>query len=340
MERKMTLTPEETKSRPVLVTGAAGFIGSHLVDTLLASGREVIGVDSFTDYYAASVKEGNLAAALTHPRFTLVRADLTTLELGPLVGAASLVYHLAGQPGVRGSWGQRFEVYTRNNVLATQRLLEACLAAGGRPLIYASSSSAYGNLSSMPLREDMAPAPVSPYGVTKLAAEHLCRLYAAVYGLPTLSLRLFTVYGPRQRPDMAFRRFLTAAAAGEEITLYGDGTQTRDFTFVQDVVAAFIAGGEACTSQARPEGRIRGQVVNIAGGSRVSVNEVLEEVARLAGARPRIQRLPPQPGDVQDTWADTTAARELLGFAPRVQVAEGLAAEWEEIRRRDSRIRR
>jgi UDP-glucuronate 4-epimerase len=329
----MTMILERTGDRPVLVTGAAGFIGSHLVETLLAGGQPVVGVDCFTDYYAAGVKERNLAKALTHPCFRFVHADVATMDLGQLVGAASCVYHLAGQPGVRGSWGQRFEEYVRNNILATQRLLESCLAAGGTPVVYASSSSVYGNLSTMPLREDMTLAPVSPYGVTKLAAEHLCRLYAAVYGLPTLSLRLFTVYGPRQRPDMAFSRFLTAAAAGDEITVYGDGTQTRDFTFVEDVVAAFVAGGDLL-SQAATEGRGRGQVVNIAGGSCVSVREVLAAVARLTGARLRIRQLPPQPGDVQDTWADTTAARELLDFGPRVSLLEGLEAEWNQIRQR------
>jgi nucleoside-diphosphate-sugar epimerase len=315
-----------------------------LVDALLAEGREVVGIDCFTDYYAAAIKERNLAAAHVDPRFRLIRGDLVTMDLKQLVGAARCVYHLAGQPGVRGSWGQRFEEYTRNNVLATQRLLEACIAAGGTPLVYASSSSAYGNLPVMPLAEDMAPAPISPYGVTKLAAEHLCRLYATAYGLSTLSLRLFTVYGPRQRPDMAFTRFLTAAAAGEEITVYGDGTQTRDFTFVGDVVAAFLQGGRMCAPDSGAPGSgaagsgaavcDRGRVVNIAGGSRASVNEVLAEVARLAGSPLRIRRLPPQAGDVQDTWADTTAAAELLGFAPRVGLAEGLAFQWEEIRRR------
>jgi UDP-glucuronate 4-epimerase len=185
----------------------------------------------------------------------------------------------------------------------------------------------------MPLREDMALAPLSPYGVTKLAAEHLCRLYGAVYGVPTLSLRLFTVFGPRQRPDMAFSRFLAAAAADEEITLYGDGAQTRDFTYVGDVVAAFMAGG-ACLTGAGAEKPVRGRVLNVAGGTRASVNEVLDEVARLTGAPLRIRRLPPQPGDVQDTWADTAAARELLGFAPQVGLAAGLAFEWEEVRTR------
>jgi nucleoside-diphosphate-sugar epimerase len=307
----------------VLVTGAAGFIGSHLCDRLLADGWRVTGLDCFTDYYAREVKERHLASASAHPTFELVEADLVTADLAPLLAGVQLVYHLAGQPGVRGSWGPQFEVYTRNNILATQRLLEAALAAGQKPIVYASSSSAYGNLPVMPLHEEMAPAPVSPYGVTKLAAEHLCRLYAAVYELPTVSLRLFTVYGPRQRPDMGFQRFLSAAAVDDEITLYGDGTQTRDFTYVGDVVGGFMAAGQVCL-----EGRATGQVANIAGGVRASVNEVLAEVARLAGRPLRLRTLPAQPGDVRDTWADTTLAQELLGFRPVVGLAEGLARQW------------
>lgn len=307
----------------VLVTGAAGFIGSHLCDRLLADGWRVTGLDCFTDYYAREMKEQHLALARQHPAFELVEADLLTVELAPLLADVQLVYHLAGQPGVRGSWGPQFEVYTRNNILATQRLLEAALAGRKTPIVYASSSSAYGNLPVMPLHEDMAPAPVSPYGVTKLAAEHLCRLYAAVYGLQTVSLRLFTVYGPRQRPDMGFQRFLSAAAADREITLYGDGTQTRDFTYVSDVVSGFVAAGQVCL-----EGRAAGQVANIAGGVRASVNEVLAEIARLAGHPLRLRTLPAQPGDVRDTWADTTLAQALLGFRPIVGLAEGLARQW------------
>jgi UDP-glucose 4-epimerase len=309
--------------RPVIVTGAAGFIGSHLCEALLASGQRVIGIDCFTDYYARPVKEANLAAALAHPCFRLVEADLATADLAALLADVAVIYHLAGQPGVRGSWGKQFEIYTHNNILVTQRLLEASLAAGKVPLVYSSSSSAYGNLPTMPLAEGMAPAPVSPYGVTKLAAEHLCRLYSAAYCLPTVSLRLFTVYGPRQRPDMAFHRFLSAAAAGEEIPLYGDGGQTRDFTYAADVVDAFLAAGALCV-----QGRATGQVANIAGGTRASVNEVLAEVAALAGRELRIRRLPAQPGDVRDTWADTQVAAELLGFRPHVGLREGLARHW------------
>jgi len=305
--------------RPVLVTGAAGFIGSHLCEALLARGRQVIGVDCFTDYYARGVKENNLRNALGQPGFRLVEADLVEADLARLLDGVEVIYHLAGQPGVRGSWGRQFEVYTRNNILATQRLLEASRAANDIPLVYASSSSAYGNRPEMPLRESAAPAPISPYGVTKLAAENLCRLYNDVYGLPTLSLRLFTVYGPRQRPDMGFQRFLRAAAAGKEIELYGDGTQTRDFTYVADVVRAFLLAGEACLAR-----RTDVQVINIAGGTRASVNEVLAAIASLAGGELRLRRLPAQPGDVRDTWADTRLAASALGFRPEIDLPAGL----------------
>ena len=315
---------DNTFERPVLVTGAAGFIGSHLCEALLARGRQVVGVDSFTDYYARTAKESNLSKALAHPRFRLVEANLVDVDLPRLLDGVELIYHLAGQPGVRGSWGSQFEVYVRNNILATQRLLEASLAAGKIPLVYASSSSVYGNRPEMPLQETAAPAPISPYGVTKLAAEHLCRLYNDVYGLPTLSLRLFTVYGPRQRPDMAFRRFLKAAAAGQEIELYGDGTQTRDFTYVADVVRAFLLAGDKCLARDTAV-----QVVNVAGGTRASVNEVLDAIAALAGGNLKVRRLPAQPGDVRDTWADTGVAASVLGFHPEISLTVGLERQWQ-----------
>lgn len=310
--------------RPVLVTGAAGFIGSHLCEALLARGRQVLGIDSFTDYYARAAKESNLTKSLAHPRFRLVEADLVDVDLPRLLDGVDLIYHLAGQPGVRGSWGSQFEVYVRNNILATQRLLEASLAAGKIPLVYASSSSVYGNRPEMPLQESAVPAPISPYGVTKLAAEHLCRLYNDVYGLPTLSLRLFTVYGPRQRPDMAFRRFLKAAASGQEIELYGDGAQTRDFTYVADVVRAFLLAGDKCLARDTAV-----QVVNVAGGTRASVNEVLDAIATLAGGSLSVRRLPAQPGDVRDTWADTGVAASALGFHPEISLMVGLERQWQ-----------
>jgi len=311
----------------VLVTGAAGFIGSHLCESLLARNHRVIGLDCFTDYYDAGRKRANLAGALAHPNFTLVEEDLLQVDLPALIGQVDMIYHLAGQPGVRGSWGQQFEVYTRNNILATQRLLEANARAGGRPLVYASSSSVYGNLREMPLCEAVALAPVSPYGVTKLAAEYLCRLYHDIHHLPTVCLRLFTVYGPRQRPDMAFGRFLSALDRGEQITVFGDGGQTRDFTYVADVVEAFQLGmAYCCTDRAGLAGA--DLVFNVAGGARASVHDVLALAADITGNALRVRNEPPQPGDVRDTWADTTRARQALGFRAGTGLREGLYAQW------------
>lgn len=326
MSTDITWPPYDWNNKMVIVTGSAGFIGSHLVDSLLADGHRVIGVDSFADYYDRGTKEDNIAPAVGQANFRLVEADLTTADLASLLQDVDLIFHVAGQPGVRGSWGEQFEIYTRNNILATQRLLEAAVAAGKIPLVYASSSSLYGNLTTMPLAEDMTPAPVSPYGVTKLAAEHLCRLYSAVHGLPTISLRLFTVYGPRQRPDMAFQRFLTALLKGQEIILYGDGLQTRDFTFVGDVVRAFRLAGERCKA-----GQHSGQVFNVAGGARVALREVLTLLPTVAGRELRVRTLPAQSGDVRDTWADTTSIKTCLGFSPGVALFEGLQTQWQHV---------
>lgn len=301
-----------------LVTGAAGFVGSHLAAALLARGGAVVGLDAFTNYYARTLKEANLAPLRALPNFRFIEGALQTVDLASTLDGVTHVFHLAGQPGVRKSWGQDFSSYTSDNVDATQRLLEA---AKSRPLerfVFASSSSVYGDGVSLPMREDARVSPVSPYGVTKLAAEHLCHLYALSYGVPTVSLRYFTVYGPRQRPDMAFHRFLSAAWTGEPITLYGDGTQTRDFTFVADAVAATMAAGD----RGEP-----GAVYNIGGGSRVSVKEVLVLIERVTGRSVRVIREQAQRGDMRDTFADTTRARSAIGFAPTVSLADGLAAE-------------
>ena len=222
----------------VVVTGAAGFIGSHVAESLLADGHEVVGIDCFTDYYPRPIKEANVRGLRAHARFRLVEACLQEADLPPLLDGAAHVYHLAAQAGVRASWGRDFALYTDHNVLATQRLLEAALTVGRPTLVYASSSSVYGDAPGLPLREDGPCRPISPYGVTKLAGEHLAVLYHRNHGLPTVSLRFFTVYGPRQRPDMAFHRFLEAARRGGEVTVFGDGRQTRDFTYVADVVTA------------------------------------------------------------------------------------------------------
>jgi len=307
----------------VVVTGAAGFIGSHLCERLLADGLEVIGFDCFTDYYPRAVKERNLAALRQSPRFRLVEERLQDAPLARHLEGAGHVYHLAAQAGVRASWGREFAHYTEHNVLATQRLLEAALEAGRPRIVYASSSSVYGDSSVLPLREDAACRPVSPYGVTKLAAEHLALLYQRNHGLATVALRFFTVYGPRQRPDMAFHKFLKAARDGQPITVYGDGTQTRDFTYVDDIVAAV----RAAALSGRP-----GCVYNVGGGERVALNEVLRLIERVAGRRLEIQRQEPQMGDMRDTFADTTAAARDLGFRSTVTLPEGLAREWEWIR--------
>ena len=304
----------------VVVTGTAGFIGSHLAERLLADGHEVTGVDCFTDYYPRPVKEANLARLRDHGAFRLVEARLQDADLAPIVDGASHVYHLAAQAGVRASWGREFSHYTEHNVLATQRLLEAAIGHGSPRVVYASSSSVYGDAPSLPLREDGPCAPISPYGVTKLAAEHLARLYHRNHGLPTVSLRFFTAYGPRQRPDMAFHRFLKAARDGGPITVYGDGLQTRDFTYVDDIVAAVRAAGLS----GRP-----GTVYNVGGGERIALNDVLRLVGEITGRPLQIQREESQKGDMRDTFADTVAATRDLGFRSTVGLAEGLAREWQ-----------
>lgn len=303
-----------------LVTGAAGFIGSTLAERLLADDVDVVGLDSFTDYYPRPIKEANLAPLRRHPRFSFVQASLQEADLDAVLDGVTHVFHLAAQAGVRKSWGSQFDVYVVNNISATQRLLERC---AGRPLerfVYASTSSVYGDAVPIPMREDARPQPVSPYGVTKLAAEHLCFLYQASYGVPCVAVRYFTVYGPRQRPDMGFHKFLSAAIEGRPITRYGDGEQTRDFTFVADAVEATRAAGLH---------GVPGEVYNVGGGSRVSVNEVFDLVGRVTGRPVQLELLPAQMGDMRDTYADTTRARETLGFQPSVTLADGLHAEYQ-----------
>jgi nucleoside-diphosphate-sugar epimerase len=298
-----------------LVTGAAGFIGSHLCEHLLDVGDEVRGVDAFTDYYARPRKEDNLSALLARPRFAFVEADLAEMPLAALVDGVDVVYHLAGQPGVRTSWGSAFDSYVRNNISATQRLLEACRHRPPGKLVYASSSSVYGDAEAHPTSESTHPRPVSPYGVTKLAGELLCGAYRANFGLPTASLRLFTVYGPRQRPDMAFARLVACALTGRPFSLYGDGAQTRDVTFVKDVVTAMR---DAAVSEWVG-------VANIGGGIRVSMNEVVGMVASLCGPI-EVIRTGASAGDVRHTSADTTAAAEAFGYEPRTTLEDGLQA--------------
>jgi nucleoside-diphosphate-sugar epimerase len=302
-----------------LVTGAAGFIGSHLSEALLDRGAQVTGLDCFTDYYARSLKEANLAPNFGREGFRFVEARIQDADLKSLLGGVTHVFHLAAQAGVRKSWGRDFRVYSDNNVDASQQLLEACVGVPLHRFVYASSSSIYGDNVRIPMRETAVPQPVSPYGVTKLAAEQLCYLYHVNHGVPTTSLRYFTVYGPRQRPDMGFHRFISAAIAGEPITLYGDGEQTRDFTFVRDAVSATAAAGDR---------GVPGRAYNIGGGSRVSINQVLDIIGRVAGRSLDVRREPSQKGDMRDTFADTALARADLGFIPTVTLEEGIAAEY------------
>ncbi len=304
-----------------LVTGAAGFIGSHLCERLAAEGCRVTGVDCFTDFYDPALKRRNLEPLRREPRFSLLELDLSRDHLAALPGDVAVVFHQSAQAGVRTSWGDRFADYLRHNVLATQRLLEHLRDRPLERFVYASSSSIYGDAESFPTPETALPRPFSPYGVTKLAGEHLVLLYGRNFGLPVAALRYFTVYGPRQRPDMGFHRFARALLRGEEIVIYGDGRQSRDFTYVSDAVEA----NWLAWRRARPLG-----VYNIGGGSQVEVLEALGVLERALGRKARVTHAALQPGDPRRTRADTARAREDLGYAPRVGVERGLAlqAEW------------
>ncbi|MBC2900033.1 NAD-dependent epimerase/dehydratase family protein [Streptomyces cupreus] len=304
-----------------VVTGAAGFIGSHLCEHLLSCGDDVTGVDAMTDYYDPERKRENLDSLLNRDRFTFRRVDLTVSPLEPVLAGADAVYHLAGQPGVRDSWGPEFALYVERNVLVTQRVLEAARATGPGRLVFASSSSVYGDAETYPTSEALLPRPVSPYGVTKLAAEHLCETYRTAFGVPTASLRLFSVYGPRQRPDMAFSRLITAALTQRPFPLYGDGEQSRDFTYVTDVVTAMRRAALSSWSG----------VANVGGGSEVTMNQVIA-LLRLSGASVRVVRMPRRPGDTRRTAADITLARQAFGYRPATDVRDGLAAMVEAAR--------
>jgi len=304
----------------VVVTGAAGFIGSHLCERLLGDGHEVIGIDSFSDYYERGRKEQNLETLRRDGRFTLEELDLVAADLSKPLRGAKVVFHLAGQPGVRPSWGGHFDRYVQDNIVATQRLLEALREVAVERLVFASSSSVYGDAEMFPTKETALPRPVSPYGMTKLAAEHLTFVYLRNFGIPTTSLRYFTVYGPRQRPDMAFVRFMDALVASHEIEIYGDGEQTREFTFVSDAVDGTVKAASA---------DVVGQIVNLGGGSRVTVNRVLATLEDISRLQARRKFLPAAPGDPRHTGASINVARERLGWEPRVALREGLTKQWQ-----------
>lgn len=305
----------------VLVTGAAGFIGSHLVEGLLADGYGVVGVDSFTSYYSRERKERSLEAAMDHADFELVEADLLTMDLDELLSGVDAVFHLAGEPGVRSSWGGDFRRYLDRNVLTTQRLLETSSTRGtarNARFVYVSSSSVYGEDGGGPRAEDSPRRPASPYGASKLAAEELVGLYGRERGVPATVLRYFTVYGPRQRPEMALARFISAAVEGRPVQVFGDGEQVRDMTYVLDAVDATVAALEAAPG-----------IYNVGGGVRVTVNQMIEAVGQVTGAEVEVRYGPAAAGDVSSTWADSRRAALELGYAPKTVFEDGVAAQAE-----------
>jgi nucleoside-diphosphate-sugar epimerase len=302
----------------VLVTGAAGFIGSHLAQGCLQSGHSVLGIDSFAPYYEPELKRVNLAQIGDQAAWEFLEGDLVDLDLVSLLEGIDIVFHLAAQPGVRASWGKSFGAYVDSNVTALQRLLEASRSVALERFVFASSSSVYGDAARLPTPEETALQPISPYGATKALGEHLCRLYHRSYALPIVMLRYFTVYGPRQRPDMAFNKLIRAALGHDEIVIYGDGGQTRDFTFVRDAVDGTIAAA----ADGHP-----GAVYNLGGGTRVSMNEVLEMIADLTGEELDVRHVAAQTGDARDTAADTSRARAQLGFTPSRSLYEGLSEQ-------------
>jgi nucleoside-diphosphate-sugar epimerase len=307
----------EARAATYVVTGCAGFIGSHLAEVLLERGDHVLGIDSFTDYYPREAKEANLAGLMWRPGFNLLEADLADAPLEGLFEGAEGVFHLAAQPGVRGSWGRTFEIYLRDNLLATQRVFEAAASRNVR-VVFASSSSVYGNAASYPTTEDTALRPVSPYGVTKLCCEQLAHTYAEVAGLDYVAMRYFTVYGPRQRPDMAVGRIAAALAEGGRFDVYGTGEQSRDVTYVDDAVMATLAVMDAAGS---------GSIYNVGGGSETSLRELIELCQSLSGRDLEVHFTAPAAGDVRRTAADTSRILADVGWRPQTVLAEGLTAQ-------------
>ena len=307
-----------------IVTGAAGFIGSHLSRRLLQEGFSVIGIDSYSDYYPRWIKEQNILPLLKEKNFKIIAGDINSLDLSSILGDSDVVYHLAAQAGVRASWGKSFSIYTRDNIEATQRLLEAAKDLPIKKFIFASSSSVYGYSPELPMSETSLLFPYSPYGVTKLAAENLCFLYHKNYNVPTVSLRFFTVYGPGQRPDMAFHKFLKCVIDDKPLPVFGDGNQTRDFTYVDDIIDANIA----CIDQGKP-----GEKYNIGGGNRnklVDLFPILEDICK---KKIPLQWEKIQKGDVPHTLASIEKAQRDLGYKPNMDIREGLSREWDWIQK-------
>ena len=302
-----------------LVTGAAGFIGSHLCRKLIKEGFSVAGIDSFTDSYPKWIKERNIKPLMREKKFKFLSSDLNDLELKKLLSKTDYVFHHAAQAGVRTSWGENFSVYIKNNIEATQKLLEAAKNSRIKKFIYASSSSVYGFCPELPMSETSSLYPFSPYGVSKLAAEHLCFLYFKNYNVPTVSLRFFTVYGPGQRPDMAFHKFFKAIAEDKQITVYGDGNQTRDFTYVDDIIEANFSS---------LKNGVPGEIYNIGGGSRKKLEEIFPILESICQKKIKMFREEKQKGDVPHTLADIQKAHKELNYSPQIQLSDGLKEEW------------
>jgi UDP-glucuronate 4-epimerase len=308
----------------ILITGAAGFIGSHLCEKLLTDKNyEVTGIDTFIGPTPVGLKHMNLSSLQGHPRFTLYPIDLLTADLEKLLENVEIIYHLAAIPGVRSSWGKDFGPYVTNNIVVTQRLLEAIKNKPLIKFVYASTSSVYGEKHGK-VTENTHLSPLSPYGITKLTGEHLCNVYHKSYNIPIVTLRYFTVYGPRQRPDMAFHRFITQILKDEPLTIFGDGTQSRDFTFISDCVEG--------TAAIINKNNVIGQTINIGGQERATVNEVVSMIEELTGKKANIVYLPKLTGEPKHTWADISTARNLLDYEPKISLREGLAREIEYIR--------
>lgn len=301
-----------------LVTGVAGFIGSHLAEKLVAIGHHVIGVDCYTDYYTRQIKEANLNNLRDKKNFEFLPQNILELDLKKVLDGIDYIFHLAAQAGVRASWGVNFKIYADFNVMTTQKILEAAKDVSIKKLIFASSSSIYGDAESFPTEENAIPKPISPYGVTKLDGENLCYLYWKNYHIPVICLRLFTVYGPRQRPDMAFYKFIKSLLKDEEIVVYGDGQQSRDFTYISDVIEANILAMKE---------NVAGEIFNIGVGTSISINDIITLLERIIEKKAKIKYLAEQKGDVKHTKASIDKAREILGYHPMVNIEDGLEKE-------------
>jgi len=304
----------------VVITGVAGFIGSHLAEKLLQKNFKVIGIDSFTNYYSKKIKKHNLKECLKNKNFSLIIKDLIEIDLLPIFRKSQHLFHLAAQPGVRSSWGPQFENYVKENILVTQRILEYAKAANSfKKIIMASSSSVYGEQEGKMNEENTITKPVSPYGVTKLAAENLCRIYAENFNLPITMLRYFTVYGPRQRPDMAFMRFIIKSILKQPITIYGNGNQKRNFTYIDDVIDATISSMDVVNP---------GEIINIGGEVVISINKIISVLKKISDFEPIILYKPFPKGDVLRTEADISKAKRLIKFKPKTSLYDGLFFQY------------